>query len=87
MYPLLDCTLPQGGVYGACYIHTFAMIDGIPTEFDRIYESILIRRANWRKKHPQSKNNKSKKKSRNGRNNSTKKNTRLGEGTSRLGGL
>ena len=57
-------------------------IDGIPTEFDRIYESILIRRANWRKKHPHGKNNKSKKKSRYGRNKAIKKNTRLGEGSS-----
>lgn len=36
------------------------MIDGIPTEFDRIYDSILIRRENWRKKHPRTKKRKSK---------------------------
>lgn len=50
------------------------MIDGIPTEFDRIFESILIRRTNWRKKHPRSNNN-SKNHQCYDKNNSTKKNT------------
>ena len=57
------------------------MNDGIPTEFDRIYESILIRRANWRKKHPYRKNRKSKKNLCYEKNIHTEKNFRLGKGT------
>ena len=57
------------------------MNDGIPTEFDRIYETILIRRANWRKKHPYRKNRKSKKNLCYEKNIHTEKNFRLGKGT------
>ena len=37
------------------------MIDGFPSEFDRIHDNIVLRRKEWREKHPRKKKSKKKK--------------------------